>query len=233
MTNMIGKVSCDLHDRASRVRVQIDGTDGIPLSVKASLNNYPRSLFKKGVAVEVKHYGDDGRQFLVTQVFEPVRKSVHLKFDIEVRDADEFKRNQNMQYVSKDCVRFFIGPRYFDRRLPLANVLAKAFYLSLKETNELIDGGDGFWVTCRQAQFARFMIYRNEAGITNGFMDLQAGLIDSPAETDYYAELSERFDIPRQSVKLVVQALGYDHDWVAVQLSKRPTCREVDVSDNR
>ncbi len=89
MTNMLGKVSCDLHERTSFVRVQIDGTDGIPLSVKASLNNYPRSLFRKGVAVEIEQYSDDCRRFIVTQVFEPIRKSAHVTFDTEVRDVDD------------------------------------------------------------------------------------------------------------------------------------------------
>ena len=187
MTVYLGKVSCDLHDHASRVRVQIDGTDGIPLSVKASFNNYPRSLFKKGVAVEVEQSRCDGRRFRVTQVFEPVRKSVHLQFHIKVPDAEAFKVRVHKE---DKTVRFWISSRYTkDSTLAdaMGQVLVNAIDMREHEVNTLMTvGTQGFWVICRESQFARFLITRNEEGLPNLFQDLRV---------DYYTPGNSRPEI--------------------------------------
>ena len=161
MTVYLGTVWCDLHNQASRVRVHINGTDGIPLSVKASLNNYPRPLFKKGVAVEVEQAKHDGRVFRVTQVFEPVRKSVHVQ--VKVSKADK-------------TVRFWISSRYSNAlaaQLAMGRVLVKVLSMKEDEANALLLTGQGFWIICRESQFARFLIKRNEEGLPNLFQDLR------------------------------------------------------------
>lgn len=172
MTIYLGKVSYDLHDQASRVRVQIDGTDGIPLSVKASLNNYPRPLFKKGVAVEVEQAKHDGRVFRVTQVFEPVRKSVHVQVQIKVPDVRAFR----VRYPYEDkTVRFWISSRYSNdiaAQLTMGRVLVKVLAMRENEANALL-AGQGFWIICRESQFARFLIERNEEGLPNLFQALK------------------------------------------------------------
>ena len=187
MTIHLGKVSCDLHDRASRVRVQIEGTHGTPLSVKASLNNYPRSLFKKGVAVEVEQSRCDGRKFRVTQVFEPVRKSVHLQFNVPVPDAEAFRARV---YREDRAVRFWISSRYANDPTMadvMCRVLVSAMGMKENEVNALMTVDiRGFWVICRESQFARFLIMRNEEGLPNLFQDLRA---------DYYTPGDSRPEI--------------------------------------
>ncbi len=232
MTLYLGTVSCDLHKCAACVRVSIPGTDGIPLSVKAVLGNYPRHLFKRNVTVEVEQAQHDGRMFRVTRVFEAMKKPVTIarNFNIPVPDAETLKKEQAMA-MSKDRVRFYIGHRYFDQTRELCTILRKAFDMSTSESEKLINSGEGFWITCRPSQFARFMIYRNAAGITNGFMDLKAELINAPNDENYYSILSRQLDIPRSTVKKVVLALGYGHEWVAERLSNLNVVNEVNVSD--
>lgn len=225
MTVYLGKVSCDLHKCASRVRVQIEGTDGIPLSVKASLNNYPRVLFKKGVAVEVEQANHDGRVFHVTQVLEPVRKSVHLNFQITVPNANAFKRNQTME----NRVRFFIGCKYLQNNA-IYSVMRNALGLDDSVARELYRRAtDGFWVICREEQFARFMVYRNNAGVPNGFMDLRATIIQ--AVGDVYERIASAAGVDRGAVKKVLLALNYDRVTVEERLEMRTA--EVDVSQHR
>jgi hypothetical protein len=134
--------------------------------------------------------------------------------------------------MSKDRVRFFIGQRYFDggRNRALCTVLRQAFDMSTGESEKLINSGEGFWITCRPSQFGRFMIYRNAAGITNGFMDLKAEIVEQASDEDYYAMLAEKTGIDRYKIKTLVKTLGYGHEWVAQRLSALAITREIDVA---
>lgn len=85
-----------------------------------------------------------------------------------------------MSNMSKDRVRFYVGPKYSSYGDKIKKVLQQAFDISYQESCCLMQG-NGFWITCRPSQFARFLIYRNEASITNGFMDLRAKLITTQA----------------------------------------------------
>lgn len=132
----------------------------------------------------------------------------------------------------EDRVRFWIDYRYFQQR-GMYDVLKKAFNLDENRAMAAKTGpNDGFWIVCRLSQFARFMIYRNEAGIKNGFMDLKADLF-TPETPDYYTQLAKKFDIPREKVRVLIKALGYGHEWVKGRMSHaahEPT--EIDVSKN-
>ena len=72
-------------------------------------------------------------------------------------------------------VRFWIGRRYFDD-CDMGNrmraVLRVAFNMSNIEVNKATTER-GCWVTCRESQFARFLIERNERGLPNLFQELR------------------------------------------------------------
>ncbi len=79
--------------------------------------------------------------------------------------------------MSRDRVRFFLHYRYYDDRINV--VMYKAFGMDFDEVQKLRAGNaGGFWIICRPSQFARFLIYRDAAGIANGFKDLNAALVD-------------------------------------------------------
>lgn len=209
MTLYLGKVTCDMHPCASRVRVQIEGTDGIPLSVKASLNNYPRPLFKKGVAVEVEQANHDGRVFRVTQVLEPVRKSVHLQVEVHVADAKAFKKDCTPLMSKEKKVRFYLCSNYFNHP-DLHKVLNRTMGITFQEFQRTKRNDRGMTFICTTDQFARFLIERNLNGIKNGFMDLSAKLITPEAKPDAYAALAKKAGITRKQAKLVALAMGYE-----------------------
>lgn len=110
-----------------------------------------------------------------------------------------------------DRVRFWLGEQYL-RKNNIYPVLMKAFGLGEEEArglyNDSCAGDDGFWITCRPDQFARFMIYRNKAGVRNGFMDLQATLF-TPADIDRYTQLAQIVGITRDQAKRTAIALQY------------------------
>ena len=134
-------------------------------------------------------------------------------------------------YRYEERVRFWLGSRYFqgvtdyDR---LIDVLDKSFGQEFPFPRDVIKG-EGFWVICRPDQFARFMIFRNAAGITNGFMDLKAELLQP--EKDLYTRISDNTGVPRRQVKKVLLSLDYSGVSVADQVEARQ--REVDVSGSR
>jgi hypothetical protein len=231
MTTLFGKVSCDLNQCASRVRVNIPGTDDIPLSVKASLNNYPRVLFKKGVAVEVEQCKHDGRKFRVTQVFEAVRKSVHLQFKITVPDADAFKKEEIVEKV-----RFYLCSNYFNHP-DLHDVLNRTLGITFQEFQRSKRNDRGMTFICTTDQFARFLIERNLNGIKNGFMDLSAKLIRPTPPPNAYDLLAKTAGITHDQAKRVALALCYGSPSEIMERIKtdphtpRDYACEIDVSD--
>ncbi len=69
-------------------------------------------------------------------------------------------------------------------------VLTKAFNMKLHEPAELMDANPGgFWITCRPSQFARFIVYRHEAGeCVNGIKDLKPKIVKHRDIYDYIVE---------------------------------------------
>ena len=136
--------------------------------------------------------------------------------------------------------RFYIGSNYTlssTRRERMADVMAKAFGMAVGDALYSMDGGHdnyGVWITCRPSQFARFMIYRNDAGIQNGFKDLKAELVEV-REIDPYEVLADLARVSRGEVKAVVQSLGYGSAWLTGKLEQARRTdlgQEIDVSRN-
>jgi hypothetical protein len=118
-------------------------------------------MFKEGRVVEIKDYGWD---FRVVAIYEGV---LCADYPAESDSEPEWR------------IRFFLGRRYWPEDWQwgaMRDVLLRAFNMTEHEFGEKCSYGNntGFWITCTEVQFARFMIARNEAGITNGFMDLRA-----------------------------------------------------------
>ncbi len=231
MTFYLGTVSCDLHPCSSLVRVSILGPDNIPLSVKASLGGYPRNLFKQTVTVEVEQTWEcHGRQFRVTHVYEAVKKpsEVHggnFPFTIHVKDAEAFRKEQTMftsKTMSHDRVRFFISDNYYNtqhKKETLLDVLKQSFDLNKAPLGHYMAGCyGGFYIICRPSQFARFLIFRNAAGIKNGFIDLQADLYVPEPKLSPFDALSKKAGVDPTSVKKVVNAMGLGRNDVETAL---------------
>lgn len=135
--------------------------------------------------------------------------------------------------MSNDRVRFWIDYRYFQQR-GMYDVLKKAFDLSEHRARKAQTGPyEGFWIVCRPSQFARFMIYRNEAGIKNGFMDLKADLF-VPEKPNYYTMLADIAGITHDQAKRVALALCFSGgDDIGQRLARdHGKAAEVDVSQN-
>ena len=143
-----------------------------------------------------------------------------------------FKGKDETMAMSKDRVRFHIGDRYF-RTLGdkswMGKVMARAFGISALASKSWLRG-DGVWITCRPSQFARFLIYRNEANITNGFMDLHAELVqETPNAYDMLAEIA---GITHDQAKRVSLALHYGGPQDIMDRIRPEPVGELDVSAN-
>lgn len=249
MTTYLGTVSCDLHKCASRVRVSISRLGAIPLAVKASLNNFPRNMFLKGTTVEVEQCSHDGRKFRVTKVFEaldPTKEvNVNVSFNISAENAEAFRKGQTMpssftgKAMSHDRVRFFLNECYYNtgcKKDAMRNILKRAFDLGQGHSPAYMAGSyGGFYIICRPSQFARFMIYRNEAGQKNGFMDLQAKLYQPKPPRSPFDDLAEKTGVKIGDVMAVAGALNLSGCDVESAL-RAEDCDgppEVDVSKNK
>lgn len=218
-------------------RLSVSQGDGIPLAIRATFQGIDGRSLTKGTMVEVQRTDpNDARYHRIIRIWEEVAKE-NIVHQITVQDVDAFKKHQLKEHqnmaMSKDRVRFFLGERYFqDDMSKIEGVLRKAFDLHINETRRLAHNSSGFWITCRPSQFARFMIYRNQAGITNGFMDLKAELIEM-VETYGYAELAAVVGITREAAKRAAHALGFSGAEVAKRMRPvQPAPAEIDVSGN-
>lgn len=225
----LAKVSWAPNSQAVYVRVEISKPGIPPLAIKATFRGFSHRKLTKGDAVEVERTDpNNATRYRVIRVLDERTKTENIVHRINVQDVDEFRRYQAMT-MSKDRVRFFIGEKYFGHKL--IKVLQQSFNISKGESSHLMQE-PGFWVFCRPSQFARFMIYRNEAGIQNGFMDLRAELV-TPEKPDAYMELADITGISREDVKKVVHAIGYTNDILRGKLkSLRPASPAIDVSRN-
>ncbi len=244
MKTLIGEVSCDLHHQGCYVRVSISGCDGVPLSIRATFKNFARSAFTRGRVVEVR---EQKRRFVkslffITRVFSPVdvlESNVCLNPTTE--NAEAFRKEQTMTQtntMSHDRVRFFIDDCYYNNSSKmgiLRDVLKQAFGLGRGHSAQFMTNGyGGFYLICRPSQFARFLIYRNEAGIKNGFIDLRAKLYTPEPPKDAYTTLAKRVELSVHQVDRVLKAMGLgQHDIEAVLEDRCDEAPEVDVSQDK
>lgn len=226
---LIGIVTWPPNRQASYVRVNIPNwKDDIPLSVKATFTDFDWRDFEAGAVVEVERSDPrDARRFKVLRLMKAVapKSEFTIALNMEVRNADEFRRNQKMD----NRVRFFISYKYLQNKA-IYPVMRQSLGLDDSVARELYrQQANGFWVICREEQFARFMIYRNNAGIQNGFMDLKADIV--PACGDIYERIASAAGVDRGVVKKVLLALNYSRATVEERLEMRTA--EVDVSQYR
>lgn len=246
-----GLVSCDpSHNSATvRVRVTLNG-DPTPIAIKASFRGYDWQKIRKGDCVTLSRSSpSDKRAYRIVKIHRgdinpcaeihlPRPPFSHQEAERKIAMSKYTSQNWhggNPRNMSKDRVRFFVGNRYYDNCRDGANysdtqrVLLKAFGISLNESHKLMDGTSGFWIVCRPSQFARFLIYRNEAGLKNGFMDLAAKL--QPAcGADPITQLAADASVSFMLTQRVVQALGMSKDDVWSKIGGHECYTEVDVS---
>lgn len=85
--------------------------------------------------------------------------------------------------MSKDRVEFYLRVDGTSSAA-LGKVFKRAFGTDMPSRGAAHDGrstGEFVKVICRPSQFARFLIWRNEAGLTNSFRELDARLVSGPA----------------------------------------------------
>lgn len=229
----LGRVSYAPNHQSCYVRINISKEDGVPLAIKASFSGFDYRCIKKGDWVEVRQTNPrDARCYGVTRFLKDVPPKEANPCSEIFADTKGDTVNITTEGTMKDRVRFWLSDYYFQRN-NIYPVLAKAFDLSENHAREAARGPEeGFWIICRPDQFARFLIYRNKAGIKNGFMDLTAELF-VPETPDYYAQLAQDHNIPRETVKAIIKSLGYGHEWLKGRkghMRAKPT--EIDVSQN-
>lgn len=183
--------------RGAYARIAIPQSDGIPLCVKAT---YPdtfgfRERLVKNTWVQMRRSPHDKRRYHITQIL----------------------TEEEAVAVSKDRVRFHLAPHMLQKgKCGYSNVMERAFGLKRRSlSHDLICSG--VTIICRPSQFARFMIYRNDAiqaGNIRGcntFSEMNPELIEAE-KPDIYSRLARATGVPREDVKKVTLALMYSPD---------------------
>ncbi len=119
---------------------------------------------------------------------------------------------------SVQVVRFFLAKRYFNGafhgqgksgmdRGTCQTVLNKALSVGWDWGKMMNQHPEGFWIICRQDQFARFIIERHQLGnCINGIKDLEPELVQPKT---IYERISDYTNVPVEAVKRVVNTLNY------------------------
>ncbi len=191
MTTKIGEVCYDLPLSAAYVQVLVPGQRH---AFMATCDGFDWKLFKTGRVVEVREsHMHNQRDFAVTRVFDEVRKKpivLNYDFRLSAKSSEEFKSGTTTKLSEPGdrTVRFWISSRYSKdvaTQLAMYRVLVSALSMEENEANGLLMCG-GFRVICRESQFARFLIKRNEEGLPNLFQDLRV---------EYYTSKDSRPEI--------------------------------------
>ncbi len=162
-------------------------------------------------------------------------------FHIETENAEAFRKGNTMPssqagQMSQDRVRFWLPSNYYNtgHSVIMCSVLRDAFGLSYGQSERVMKDNElGFWIVCRPSQFARFMIYRNNAGIKNGFMDLKSELFTPLSDTqDVYRVLGDEINVRSGDVYKVTIALGLTSGHVRDRMRGASVTQEIDVSQN-
>lgn len=119
--------------------------------------------------------------------------------------------------MSRDRVRFFLHYRYYGSEM--CDVMQRAFGIDVATFQELRGANEGgFWVLCRPSQFARFMIYRDGAGVVNGFKDLNAVLIKQEQKITIAEHIARLYPgLTNPLVAQVLDAVGMDPNDIVYQ----------------
>lgn len=150
-----------------------------------------------------------------------------------------FNKRKPSGAPSRDRVRFHLGYQYLQNKA-IEAVLLNAFGIGPCDLTSLKgqSNGCGFDIICRPSQFARFLIFRNAAGISNGFKDLQPALYVPEPPRDGFDMLASAAGIDKCEVINVADALGLTAKDVECRLRRQQEthCRHettvIDVSKN-
>ena len=199
-----------------RVTIKSNNADFNPLAVKATFVGIDRRNLFQGAVVEVaRSHNHHAWSYMVTRTFKDVMEvghtdPVNITQNIHVDDVECFTAGRRHKCGDNPAtakwrteevaqVKFFIGKRYYmekEKRLALERVVHAALSITIAELACITSSGRnlGFWVRCREDQFARFMIYRDQEGLPNGFQDLRVEHVDdnNPRKSDRVAHVSNR-----------------------------------------
>lgn len=145
-----------------------------------------------------------------------------------------YKLKEETMSQSRDRVRFFIPESRINKgkmgSQTYYDVLYRAFGLGRSQivnavTYDETAKKNGVWIVCRPSQFARFTIFRREAGIENWFSDLQATL--QPATCgDPIHRVAQKACVGVCQVRAVLRAMDMHEDGLF------DTVGELDASGN-
>jgi len=209
----IGTVSWPPSRQACYLRVSIPTWErNWPLSIKASFCDFDHHDFMKGDVVEVERSDPrDARRYRVLRLLKEVKPKKFLTaFQTLMEKRDQTMSNQK----HFEHVRFTIGSKYFES-YGFANAMDRAFgthgavYEKMQSTARAYGTAT---VVCRPSQFARFLIYRNDAQITNGFKDLNPKLFTPKPQSDAYAVFAKKVGITYDKAKEIAYLLGYGNE---------------------
>lgn len=243
----LGYVRCDFTERQCYVRITCPTLTGEPpLSIKADANGIDREHLTRGVPVLVEAYDpNDARKYRVLRAwsgrarvaFDQERypgkptfsKIIPVQGERQGPIKNCSRKETDMSTMSKDRVRFTIPHRRINSKM--IDVIHKAFGFDAHWSAEQAqENGRGLNITCRPSQFARFLIYRDEAGQQNLFQELGAELF-VPKAADPLSEFASEHGVSRTVVLDLLTALGIDPESVKKRLcGKGDGPVEIDVS---
>ena len=177
---------------------------------------------------------EDATKYQVTSVFENNGNALRDVTDIRaeyphiIADAVAPRKGK----MSPDRIQFFLPRVYFQantgsrngmQRATCISVLSKAFGPPESSWASIMqDYPEGFIIRCRPSQFARFIVFRHEAGeCINGIKDLNPHiLIPTPPET-VYEKVTRELEgvVNRTHVYQVLQQAGLLDKEVAPDVS--------------
>lgn len=150
------------------------------------------------------------------------------------------EREESEMSMSRDRVRFRLTENMLTHS-KMPEVLRRAFGVTADEVRRLREGRRGVVIVCRPSQFARFLIYRNEAGIHNQFLALgPPELLDAdscvPETADPYSWVANEArgtSVGAADVQRILEAVGIGEDYVRERMCERGDLPGIlDVSDN-
>jgi len=149
--------------------------------------------------------------------------------------------------MSHDRVKFYLDHQYL-RTNGIGGVLKESFGMDNNDVTDMCQAAGirphrlsyeswgGVWIVCRPSQFARFLIYRDEAGIKNGFKDLKPELFVPEPKLSVYEKMADKLKTGTEDVKDFCDVLGITEEYATDLYNRKPESKkskEIDVSLNK
>jgi len=215
----LGQVSWSPNAQAVYVRVSVPlkGDRG-SLAIKATFRGFSRRCLTKGVWVTVsKTDPKDHRRYCVMDILD---REPPVSFDMGAMNSnrlgfDDSEDNVAAKSDIRPVIKFCIPASRFENvteGVGLAGVLSQAFDIRYAEVlrHKQTRHCRGMIILCRPDQFAMFLIYRNDKGLTNGFKELHPEIVHlNERRNDAYDSLAEKVGITREQAKLAALMLNF------------------------